>query len=758
MPRYYYLVRKGPLGSRPHDHRMKDAHKRDDFQCHPTAVFGATFVIFAPAYRTVLVCIAISLASLTSSAAEDFIEWVRTVYRPVNAEMVALAPDGRHVAFSAHDTEGLSVIVIDLNNPNKKVKFLVQADREVPYSTQKQPAKLQMLAWATASRIVFGATSVFAANADGTDAIEIARREDFNQPQFHQLNPNIRLMGLIPEQKTQLLIEVPGRNPRQSEKLDIYVRRAAGGPVSQPFFNSPTRVDAPLDTVVYRVDVMNGKIARAATEQAIGRYAYNQRGEMQLLQVISKYSDTRMFRYRMAAGGWKDFAPEGLGVPKSAFFLTPDNYYGEHAYPLGIDFDRETFYVASNVGRDTFALEAFNLRRNERRIVAEDPNIDLAPNDPLLGRGKLIFDPRLKRLVGVRASEVAPIHWIDDEIRGWQRMLEMKFGASARILEWDNFRKHVLFRVSTGSQPGAYYVLDVATKKVTDFLRAAPWLDPAALNQSVEFSFTTSAGVPLTGYLTLPRRPRISPPPIVVYFPANFAVAGSSPFDPTAQVLAEMGMLVVRVNCRGTDGYGRNFRNAILQGVDRIPIDDALATVEWVLSRYGGDKSRIATYGQSFGGYLALRAIQLEPDRFRCAIAVNAPLDLERWLGQPRIDRADDMDVGIFDFAREYRRLFLQKGKPLDQVSVLSDSNRLTKPVYLITAAADPNDLVAAANRQLFSELKQMEHSSVMAELNPDFLRGEPVARADGYQRMLEFLNLNLYNFNVHIGEAVPVK
>ena len=38
-----------------------------------------------------------------------------------------------------------------------------------------------------------------------------------------------------------------------------------------------------------------------------------------------------------------------------------------------------------------------------------------------------------------------------------------------------------------------------------------------------------------------------------------------------------------------------------------------------------------AALGNGFGGYLALRAVQLDPEVFRCAVAINTPADLAAW-------------------------------------------------------------------------------------------------------------------------------
>ena len=65
----------------------------------------------------------------------------------------------------------------------------------------------------------------------------------------------------------------------------------------------------------------------------------------------------------------------------------------------------------------------------------------------------------------------------------------------------------------------------------------------------------------------------------------------------------------------GSAGFGRAHREAFTAGIskdsDRAPIDDMLATIEWVAARQKIDRKRIALFGNGYGGTLALRALLL---------------------------------------------------------------------------------------------------------------------------------------------------
>ena len=76
------------------------------------------------------------------------------------------------------------------------------------------------------------------------------------------------------------------------------------------------------------------------------------------------------------------------------------------------------------------------------------------------------------------------------------------------------------------------------------------------------------------------------------------------------------GFAVLKVDYRGISGFGRARRDAAKEAIDRVPLDDLRATIEWLAPRQLFDRSRIALVGRQFGGSLALRALQLYPNEF----------------------------------------------------------------------------------------------------------------------------------------------
>ncbi len=714
-------------------------------------------------------CVAAVLSGAALRAADALEEKIAALYRPFEAEMLALSPDGKHLAYTRHAKNQLLVTIVDVDDPTQRTNLAVDEDRTVMFSKEKQPAQLRYLRWLSPNRLVIVPTEevlqlpvlerrpkisglkiiepIIAVDADGSNGKTLAGEADFAE-QLDLTPPgaedridvnvsrHIAIVGKIPRDPDHLLVVAQGLPPL-------------------------TRETGTIPTTLFKLDVNTGKLATVGEEFDLGQYLYDWQGQARVIYQQPQHSLKRTFDHRLPGSGrWR--APgDAAGALPPAFTLTPDNYFGEHAVPLGFDLDPKVLIYASNLGRDTFGVYGLNVETKQRTALAlEQPHFDLVPLEPEFPSSALVFDNRTGAFVGVRANGVAPFTlWADPELAAMQRALEKKFSRrTVEILEWDDARWTFLLQITGGNEPGRYFIYKQPQNLAVEFLRRAPWLKAADLNEAMPFEFDTPAGVHLTGFLTLPRTSRLNPPPLLVYLPSALPARPLAEFDREAQVLANMGFVVARVNHRGTEGFGAKHRDAIQAGADRVPVDDILATIDYVATRQKIDRRRIATMGEGFGGFLALRALQLAPDKFRCAVALNAPLDLEQWLREPL---AEDItaEAPAVDFAREVRQAFFRRAAGgMRNTSVLREPAKLTKPVMLIVNPTQ-DDEINLENVRLRGQLRDLKREVEYLELNSDdFSLGLPAARARVFHQVEEFFNLNLYDYKVKVGDVEEKK
>ena len=68
------------------------------------------------------------------------------------------------------------------------------------------------------------------------------------------------------------------------------------------------------------------------------------------------------------------------------------------------------------------------------------------------------------------------------------------------------------------------------------------------------------------------------------------------------------------------------------------------------------------------------------------------------------------------------------------------------------------DDAITIANTRLRGQLKRLQREVDYIEVSSDFAAELPAARTHAYARLEEFLNLNLYDYRVKVGETKESK
>jgi dipeptidyl-peptidase-4 len=93
------------------------------------------------------------------------------------------------------------------------------------------------------------------------------------------------------------------------------------------------------------------------------------------------------------------------------------------------------------------------------------------------------------------------------------------------------------------------------------------------------------------------------------------------------QLLVKKGYIVVQVDSRGSNGYGRAFREEFLLGFAGDDIEDYASAVVYMESLPHVDPNRIGIWGSSYGGTLAVYSLLKKPGLFQVGVAAAAAVD-----------------------------------------------------------------------------------------------------------------------------------
>jgi len=101
----------------------------------------------------------------------------------------------------------------------------------------------------------------------------------------------------------------------------------------------------------------------------------------------------------------------------------------------------------------------------------------------------------------------------------------------------------------------------------------------------------------------------------------------SKRFDYFAQFFATRGYGVLQMNFRGSEGYGRAFKEAGRNNwiVMQEDVEDG---ARWLLEKGYADPEKTCIAGWSYGGYAALMGVATDPELYKCAIAMAALTDI----------------------------------------------------------------------------------------------------------------------------------
>jgi len=214
--------------------------------------------------------------------------------------------------------------------------------------------------------------------------------------------------------------------------------------------------------------------------------------------------------------------------------------------------------------------------------------------------------------------------------------------------------------------------------------------------------FKSYDGVEVPGLLYMPHQASAqAKAPALVMVHGGPGDQATVAYRALTQALANHGYVVYDINNRGSSGYGKTFFQMDDRKHGEADLGDVVASKGMLVATGKVDPDRIGILGGSYGGYMVLAALTLQPDAFKAGVDlfgisnwIRTLESIPPWWGSFRDALYAEMGDPKADAAR------------LRRISPLFNADKIRVPLMVLQGANDPrvlkvesDEIVAAARK-----------------------------------------------------------
>lgn len=276
--------------------------------------------------------------------------------------------------------------------------------------------------------------------------------------------------------------------------------------------------------------------------------------------------------------------------------------------------------------------------------------------------------------------------------------------------------------LSSATSAGDVWVWSIAGGELTRWTTSELGdLDPAALAEPELIRFKSFDGLSVPAFVYRPKGiPAGRRTPVIVDIHGGPEAQTLPGWNYGAQYFADvLGATVILPNVRGSDGYGKHYLNLDNAEKREDSVRDIGALLDWIAVQPGLDASKVAVYGQSYGGYMSLAVMTHYSDRLVGGVNRYGISDFVTFLERTEAYRRDNRRAEYGDERDpEMRKVF-------ERIAPMANIHRITKPMLVMQGATDPR-------------VPQFESDQVVARLRANGIETWYVLFADeghGFQK-----------------------
>ncbi|MFL0803681.1 MAG: prolyl oligopeptidase family serine peptidase [Agarilytica sp.] len=517
-------------------------------------------------------------------------------------------------------------------------------------------------------------------------------------------NDKILIAGVYP-----WLFAGKARQKTEMEVLDIHskaLRRIVPERLSKSNFGGymPSRLDRVIDLLpddedhilmniwnkTYKVSLGNPKVSRVHKHRngAIGNWQVDRKSNVRIGYSFKGKMQTIYHSFP----GSKEWEKLWVFDP-----LSPD-----YMWPIGFDSDPNILYVRA-LHDDREAIFKIDLQKRpiEKVLVHANENYDEG--------GRLFYSEKYQRVVGVTTPyNNSYIFWDKEYDSLYQAINKGLPGADNYLIDMSKDERRYIVFSESDIDPGVYYFGDRDKKTLVPIAEHYSNLQPQNLSKTHSFVYQARDGLDIEAFVTLPDNyKKGNPVPTVVLPHDGPAERDYTSFDYWTQFFASRGYMVLRINFRGSSGYGYSFKRAGFGSWGLEMQDDIEDGVRWAIEKGFAQKGKICIAGSGYGGYAALMGTIRSPGLYECAISFGGVTDIPRLL---------QSYMRTSSYKIETKRLS-SSSKGNRNRSPLNHIQNIKTPVLLIHGKND-REVEVSHGRRMYNALKEKKREVRYVELD----------------------------------------
>ena len=359
---------------------------------------------------------------------------------------------------------------------------------------------------------------------------------------------------------------------------------------------------------LYELSISTGakKLVRQNTEQIAG-WDFDHEGNLRLAEKTNQAGDTQILR-----------------VDADGFKLIYNCSVLEECGVSGFDAADKQVYLTTNKGDvDLAEIEMLDPATGATKKYESDPenHVDvggLEQSEVDYHVYYTRYEDDRSRLYFKDKSFEEEYKWLESKLPG----KEINFGARSKDENiW-------IVTAASDREPGETYLWNRKAKTLDLQYRIREEIPRESLSERKPYKFTSSDGLEIHAYLTLPKGLPAKNLPLVVFPHGGPWGRDYWGYDTFAQFLSNRGYAVLQPNFRASTGYGKKFLNAGNGEWGRKMQDDLTWGVKALVADGTVDEKRVGIAGGSYGGYATLAGVAFTPNVYAAAVAIVAPSNL----------------------------------------------------------------------------------------------------------------------------------